>query len=611
MLNNFIGGGQVFLHKMRMLKQVISTTIFVSLVAGILFTFSFGSSKRNNVDWDGAITYVKAQTSLYLHPVLSKIAIGEPKAKIDTYSGGRLWKKNMPASSVLSSHRFKDAIDKASAAVKLLLLQACAFGFAAGCLVFLFWSRFGRDLQDEKKQEGSASVLSSKEVRNKLKKLGKCSDLIIGDMPLVKDMETRHFLITGSTGSGKTNLIHTMLPQIERKGQPVIVLDQTGEMIAKYYNKERGDIIFNPFDARSSTWDFWADCSKWRHLEKFSDTIIGFNSRKNNRSADFWEESAQSIFVALAEVMQESKNFSVEALYKLIARSENEYLYKLLKSKGKDAAKHFSKDNARTIASIMSVLLTNIKPMRFLRDRSSTSSEKSFAIQGYIDSVTRGASNWLFLASDPSSRELVIPLNAALLEIIASRLMSRERDDAQKIWLVIDELASLGTLPTLPKLMQEGRKYGGCIIASTQSTSQLYHNYGEADASNLIGLFRTKFAFSSDDPKMGELYSKLSGTSTIIQQQKNTSFGANAFRDGVSYNEKRENIPLIPYDAFTKLNTGECFVFLPEQTVKLSKIQVPKTKIKDKNSYFIEGQNERGNVVEVMQETLVKPESNS
>jgi type IV secretory pathway TraG/TraD family ATPase VirD4 len=177
--------------------------------------------------------------------------------------------------------------------------------------------------------------------------------------------------------------------------------------------------------------------------------------------------------------------------------------------------------------------------------------------------------------------------------------MNRERDNAQKIWLVIDELASLGKLPSLPKLMQEGRKYGGCIIASTQSTSQLYHNYGEADASNLIGLFRTKFAFSSDDPKMGELYSKLSGTSTIIQQQKNTSFGANEFRDGVSYNEKRENIPLIPYDAFTKLGTGECFVFLPEQTVRLSKIQVAKTKIKDKNSYFIEGQNERGNIAEV------------
>jgi len=32
MLNNFIGGGQVFLHKIRMLRQVVGTTIFVSLL---------------------------------------------------------------------------------------------------------------------------------------------------------------------------------------------------------------------------------------------------------------------------------------------------------------------------------------------------------------------------------------------------------------------------------------------------------------------------------------------------------------------------------------------------------------------------------------------------
>ena len=31
--------------------------------------------------------------------------------------------------------------------------------------------------------------------------------------------------------------------------------------------------------------------------------------------------------------------------------------------------------------------------------------------------------------------------------------------------------------------------------------SQLYHNYGNAETT-LIGLFKTKFAFASDDPNM-------------------------------------------------------------------------------------------------------------
>ena len=152
----------------------------------------------------------------------------------------------------------------------------------------------------------------------------------------------------------------------------------------------------------------------------------------------------------------------------------------------------------------------------------------------------------------------------------------------------MDELPSLGKLPSLPQLMQEGRKYGSCVVSGLQSTSQLYQHYGDADASNLIGLFKTKFAFASDDPRMGELYSKLCGTKTTFSQQKNTSFGANEFRDGVSYNEKKETSPLVSYEEFGKLNIGECYVLLPLASVRLSRIQVPEAKIRDKNNWFVE-----------------------
>ena len=43
--------------------------------------------------------------------------------------------------------------------------------------------------------------------------------------------------------------MHILLPQIEKKKQPAIIIDQTGEMIARYYKLQRDDIIFNPFDA--------------------------------------------------------------------------------------------------------------------------------------------------------------------------------------------------------------------------------------------------------------------------------------------------------------------------------------------------------------------------
>lgn len=584
MVNNFIGGGQVFLHKVRMLRQVVCTTIFVSLFSGAVLAWSFNSTNADKIDWDGAITYGKARLALTVHPAISAIAIKKTKANVDAYSNGRLWKKRMLASAVISSNRFQIAWSSGMQVMRLLLLQALAYGGGVGAVVFLLWSRFGKNLKDEKKIDGSGIVLTVPEVRQILRNLGKCSEFKIGKMPLVKDMETRHFLVTGSTGSGKTNLIHNLLPQVEAKGQPVVVLDQTGEMIAKYYNPKRGDIIFNPFDARGKVWDFWTDCKKLRNLEKFADTLIGFNSRKNNKStSDFWEEASKSIFVDCVRYLQKQERYSIEELRKIICQSSDEELEEYLQ--GTDSAKHFKKDNAKTAASIMSVLMNSIKPLRFLSDKSETG---SFSIEEYLRNVDNGSSSWLFLAAEPSTRELTIPINASLAELVIAYLMVHNTPKNRRIWFIMDELAAFGRFPSLAKLMQEGRKYGTCVLAGLQSSSQLFAHYGHGDASNLFALFKTKFAFQSDDPMMGRLYSSICGSETITRQQKNTSFGANELRDGVSYNEQQQEKPLVKLEDFTVLGLGECYTLLPEPAVRLSKMQTPEAKVPDKNKGFVE-----------------------
>lgn len=237
MLNNFIGGGQVFLHKVRMLRQLLGTTIFVSLLAGFILTWSFSSNKNMRLDLDGATTYVKAKIAITLHPAISAISIGKAPANVHAYSEGRLWKKNMLASSVLSNNRFKSAWNIFLKELQSLIITSLAFGVVAGSIVFLIWSRFGSKLKTEQKKEGSAVILTDRQVKSKLYSLGKISSFKIGNMPLVKDTETRHFLVTGSTGSGKTNLMHQLLPQIEQKQQPAIIIDQTGEMIQDIITK--------------------------------------------------------------------------------------------------------------------------------------------------------------------------------------------------------------------------------------------------------------------------------------------------------------------------------------------------------------------------------------
>ena len=136
--------------------------------------------------------------------------------------------------------------------------------------------------------------------------------------------------------------------------------------------------------------------------------------------------------------------------------------------------------------------------------------------------------------------------------------------------------------------MSEGRKYGVCVIAALQSLNQLYDSYGQYAGSSIFGQFGTTFFFRNTETSIGKLFSSMSGTETITRQQKNTSFGANEFRDGVSYNEHQQRKELVEYSELSNLQTGECYTFLPEPKVKLSKMQVPEDRGKDKNQNFIQ-----------------------
>jgi len=584
MLNNFIGGGQVFLHKVRMFKQVAGSTFKLALLIGICMTVFFRLPEFKALDTAASMSYIRAHMAIKFHEIIPSYSGNRKAPTINAYTSRGLFKNNVPAKAIITSNKFKasysNMVDFFLSSLVLLLFIA----IGSVVLVFGLWSRFGKSVRSDKKKEGSGVILTPEQVARTLKSLRMNSDFVIGKMPLVKGMETMNFLVSGSVGSGKTNLMHNLIPQILKKNQPAVIIDNTGEMIAKYYNKERGDIIFNPFDDRSHTWDFWKDSSRLTDLENFANILIGFNSRKNHREAsDFWEEAAQSVFVAFASTIRDRRNYSVEKLYNMLCCLDNTELHQILK--GTAAAKHFSKDNEKVVASIMSVLISNIKPLRFIRGKSKNG---SFSIEDYLNKTNAGGNGILFLACDPSARKLSAPLNAALLELLTSRMRRTRTSDVNKLWIVMDELPSLGKLPSLGELMAEGRKYGTCVLAGLQSTSQLYKHYGDADSSNLIGLFKTKFMFASDDPRMGDLYSKLCGNATIISQQKNTSFGANEFRDGVSYNERKETTPLVSYEEFGQLNTGECYTLLPLASVRLSKMQVPQAKIEDKNSRFVE-----------------------
>ncbi|EQD38471.1 transfer protein traD, partial [mine drainage metagenome] len=82
----------------------------------------------------------------------------------------------------------------------------------------------------------------------------------LGTGYVLPESEMQHVKIVGTSGSGKSMVIKHILAAVEqRPSQRAVIVDPDGGYTRLFFNPERGDVIFNPFDARASGWDLAAD----------------------------------------------------------------------------------------------------------------------------------------------------------------------------------------------------------------------------------------------------------------------------------------------------------------------------------------------------------------
>lgn len=590
MLDDYTRGGQIFIHKVRMFRQVIGVSSFWSFVIAALLVIFLSLPQYRAINMFAAKTYMRASFVEFIWDITPKISEDskkrEPRIDIYDMSIDRA-SRSVKVSTILNTPKYKQAYMMLKDYISSTLPLAAGSTVLLVVLVFMIWSKFGKTARATKHISGS-TIKTASEVKKYLKKHNLIGKFHIGDMPLIKNTETRHFLVTGSTGSGKTNLINTLLPQVRTAKHPAIVVDQTGEMIERYYDPSRGDIIFNPLDARSHSWDFWQDATSNvaigevdPRLEKFAKVLFSFDRRSTGGGNDqFWQNSSEILFTSCVESLIKKDCRTIAALKKILTKVNRQDLASLLQ--GTRAARYFSKNNTTTAESILSVMTTSVRPICLLQD-----SKQQFSLKQYFGNIEKGSNSWLFLASSPSQREVTLPLLACILELAVSYLIETGINEQRRMWFVIDELASLGRLNSLSTLLAESRKYGGCVMAATQSLNQLFDKYGHYAGSTLFDQFATKFMFRSTDPSTARLITDIFGNIEYTSQQKNTSYGAHEHRDGVSYTEQEKRKSLITTNDIASLKDLECFVGLPEPQVRITKLQLAPAQLERKNKGYV------------------------
>ena len=292
----------------------------------------------------------------------------------------------------------------------------------------------------------------------------------LGNSALLPDSETQHCKIVGTTGSGKSTAIKHILAAVEqRTAQRAVIVDPDGGYARLFYQPERGDVILNPFDARSAGWNLRADVREDYESRHLAAALIPDASGESGE----WKAYAQTLVSAAILALRARGALTPEALYTALVLDSDADLSTLVE--GSPAARYFAGGNERMLGSIRSVAGSALAGLGHVRGG-------DFSLSQY---ARGGDRRWVFLTYTASQIAELGGVISAWVRLVIFGLMSRPEGDSGT-WLIIDELDSLGKISGLTDALPRLRKFGGRCVLAFQSIGPLVEIYGHGFAGAVI-----------------------------------------------------------------------------------------------------------------------------
>ncbi|CAO5682478.1 MAG: hypothetical protein HEEMFOPI_01695 [Holosporales bacterium] len=420
--------------------------------------------------------------------------------------------------------------------------QSIMITFVAMIGVCYFWYYRGKQKQSTKVLNGFELVEPKK--LSKLVKRQGASVYKIGDVSLPLNAEFQHMMVTGTTGSGKSNMIHHLLNQIREQGDQAIIVDTTGGMVSRFYEGSK-DLMLNPLDDRSEIWNMWNECAEKSDFDEIAETIL-----ESNTTDAFWVEAGRQLFAETAYLFATEKNESLKSLLKLLLEDPLKNIQPILQKT--KVASLMDPSIEKTALSIRVTMMTHLRSFLNIEDGG------TFSINQWIQNPE--FHQFLFLSCKPDQRELLKPLITAWVGVAIKALMKLNEDNGRRVWFIIDELASLQKIPTLMTALTEIRKYGGCIVLGIQNLPLIEKTYDRTMVKALSDLTGTKVVFRSLDPDVTRTVSNFLGDQEVIEASESVSYGAHQMRDGVSLGAQKTTKKVVPPTEIMKRQDLHCFI---------------------------------------------------
>jgi type IV secretory pathway TraG/TraD family ATPase VirD4 len=332
-------------------------------------------------------------------------------------------------------------------------------------------------------------------------------------MRIPRRMEAQHIMIMGDTGAGKTTLILQLLRQIEERGEMAIVYDPAGEFTKAFYNRERGDMILNPLDARCP---YWGPYEELRTKAEAATLAKSLYQPSDSQRDEFFTKTPQKIFAQLLQ-----KPCTPRELAEWMANPEEIDR----RVAGTVMERMIPKDSPNQRNGVLASLGLVADTFEML-----PTIEEAAGRRLVITDWAKQRQGWLFITSRPTERDALKPIISLWLDWLILQLLSAPSPDQKPVYLVIDELASLQRLPQLHTALTESRKSKNPLILGFQGKDQMDEVYGPRVSSAMLSQPATKIFLRTTENVGSEWISKMIGKIEIERVKETHSGGTNAHK---------------------------------------------------------------------------------
>jgi hypothetical protein len=303
---------------------------------------------------------------------------------------------------------------------------------------------------------------------------------------LPKKQWSRHVLISGSVGSGKTVVLLPIIEDLIRKNAKTLIYDVKGDMTAKFPQA----VIVSPFDERSRVWDIGEDVRTPTQAAAFAASLIP----DEEGNGKFWSQAAQQILSGSIRYLQNTRgtNWGWSDLAEVLSQTAQKML-PMLQEHYRKAAPLVANPESQATSSVLATLAGYTRVVDDLALAWPTlEGQKRFSITRWARDDYRGRRQVIVQAGPDAQLTkayIAAMVNVAVPVIISPQLPDNE--EGRCLAFVLDELPSIGPI-NLGPLVDRGRSKGVVVIAGFQDLAQLRDVYGENQTKALSSMVGTK-----------------------------------------------------------------------------------------------------------------------